>query len=249
MAWFDVAPSVEDETLSRQFRTFVDKQPFLAGPISNWISFVPPVDQRWRFLMTSGVDGFGMAVVLFYLLQNCRRDASDAVRQSVRSSLVLLRYGMDAMAKHSDFPILLTTIPPSSGSQYEVLIGLKKETAGDKTRYFVQAGGSQLPARSAKTTLANLRRFEVKEKPVSYKEEVGELHWRWARTFEERSFLYSLRRFLDIHSMVRRLLPSPSISVLTCTAGAEKRINIEISPIRIDNVHKQRTQFRSLPSL
>lgn len=97
--WFDDAPVVEDKYLSTTLRTFIDGQPFNKAPDHNWIRFMPPVDQRWDFVVNLGVDGFGLSVVLFYVLKNRRRDTSQHVRTLLGSSLTLLKYGMNSVAR------------------------------------------------------------------------------------------------------------------------------------------------------
>lgn len=97
LVWFDVAPTVSNDRLAESFRTFVEGQPFHRGPKHDWVRFLPPVNERLDFVMNLGVDGFGLAYVLFVVSRNCRVDASTAVRASIGSSLGLLRYGMSAV--------------------------------------------------------------------------------------------------------------------------------------------------------
>ena len=97
MAWFDAAPDIADEALMSMLKTYVDGQPFLSVPLTEWMLFLPPMDLRWQYVVNVGNDCFGMAIVLFYVLQNRRNNIPADARSSIASSLTLLQYGVRAI--------------------------------------------------------------------------------------------------------------------------------------------------------
>ena len=142
LRWFDAAPVVGDDRLVNAFKSFVESKPFLRGPRYDWIRFLPPTGERWDFVLNLGVDGFGLAYALFVLLRNRRRNTPVAVRDSLSTSLTLLKYGLDSVVQHPLLPLRSVALPSSDKNRTGRAIERVEPNASRNANVDTSADGS-----------------------------------------------------------------------------------------------------------
>ncbi|KLO11984.1 hypothetical protein SCHPADRAFT_891180 [Schizopora paradoxa] len=118
IAWFDDVPVVEDKNLADALQRFVERKPFVRGPHVGWMQFMPALDQRWDFVNNFSSDGFGLAYVLFVLSSNLRMDAPGNIRESLGTSLRLLKYGMTSVVEQDAVFVNTNLVSPAIQQSY-----------------------------------------------------------------------------------------------------------------------------------
>ncbi|KLO05282.1 hypothetical protein SCHPADRAFT_1002984, partial [Schizopora paradoxa] len=102
LAWFKSYPTVDIDRLATLLHKFIAKMPFNRGPQVNWIQFLSPqMESRMEFVVELGADGFGLAVVLFIIMNNVtQEDLCSSSNSSIKLPLSMLQYGMESVLSY-----------------------------------------------------------------------------------------------------------------------------------------------------
>lgn len=78
---------------------FVDDLPVQSQASFDWVACSPKAEDRWKFLVQCGKDGFGTLVVLLMIFKNLTTETSKDVLSEIERALHLLKVSMESMVR------------------------------------------------------------------------------------------------------------------------------------------------------